>query len=71
MNPMETSAKEYLEIIEKHRTDKEEVQKLAFYSEIKGVEKIAPIDEKLLEFLLYQTDVLIRMTISVKNSEMN
>lgn len=45
-----TLPKEYLEYIEKHRTDKEEVEKLAFYSEIKGKETIAPIDEKLLEY---------------------
>lgn len=41
---------EYLEIIEKHRTDKEEVEKLAFYNDVKGKEIIAPIDEKLLEY---------------------
>ncbi len=35
--------------IEKCREDKEEIEKLAFYSQIKG-ECIAPIDEKLLEF---------------------
>lgn len=45
-----TLPEEYLEIIEKHRTDKEEVEKLAFYNEIKEKEKIAPIDEKLLEY---------------------
>lgn len=45
-----TLTEEYLEIIEKHRTDKEEVEKLAFYKEIKEKEKIAPIDEKLLEY---------------------
>lgn len=45
-----TLPEEYLEIIEKYRTDKEEVEKLSFYQEIKGKEKIAPIDEKLLEF---------------------
>ena len=45
-----TLSKEYLEIIQKYRTDKEEVEKLAFYSEIKGKEKIASIDEKLLEY---------------------
>ena len=36
--------------IEKYRTDREEVEKLAFYSEIQGKEPIAAIDEKLLEF---------------------
>lgn len=41
---------EMLETIEKHRTDKEEVEKLAFYSEVRGKEKIALIDEKLLEY---------------------
>lgn len=41
---------EYMEHINKYRTDKEEVEKLAFYSDLKGKEKIAPIDEKLLEY---------------------
>lgn len=45
-----TLPEEYLDIIEKYRNDKEEVEKLAFYKEIKGKEKIAPIDEKLLEY---------------------
>lgn len=40
----------YLEVIEKFRIDREEIEKLAFYSEIKGKDKIAPIDEKLLEY---------------------
>lgn len=39
-----------LEVLEKHRNDKEEVEKLAFYSQIKDKEKIAAIDEKLLEY---------------------
>ena len=41
---------EYMENINKCRTDKEEVEKLAFYSDLKGKEKIAAIDEKLLEY---------------------
>ena len=41
---------EMLETIEKHRMDKEEIEKLAFYQDIKGKEKIAAIDEKLLEY---------------------
>ena len=41
---------EMLEVLEKYRTDKEEVEKLALYSQIKGKEKIATIDEKLLEY---------------------
>lgn len=45
-----TLPQEYLPIIEEYRTDKEEVEKLAFYSEIKSNEKIAVIDEKLLEY---------------------
>ena len=45
-----TLSKKYLEIIEKYRTDKEEVEKLTFYSAIKGKEPIAMIDEKLLEY---------------------
>ncbi len=35
--------------IEAFRTDKEEVEKLAFYSDVKGKDKIAVIDEYLLE----------------------
>lgn len=45
-----TLPEKYLEIIEKYRTDKEEVEKLIFYNEIKGKEKIAAIDEKLLDY---------------------
>ena len=45
-----TLPEEYLQIIENYRTDKEEVERLAFYSEIKGKEEMAPIDEKLLEY---------------------
>jgi len=36
--------------IERHRTDKTEIERLALYNEVKGKEKIAPIDEKLLEY---------------------
>ena len=45
-----TLPEEYFEIIEKHRKDKDEVEKLAFYNDIKGKENIASIDEKLLEY---------------------
>lgn len=45
-----TLPNEELVHIEKYRTDKEEVEKLAFYSDIKGTETIAIIDEKLLEY---------------------
>ena len=45
-----TLPREYLQTIEEYRTDREEVEKLAFYSDIKGNEKIAVIDEKLLEY---------------------
>lgn len=38
-----------MEAIERKRSDKEEIEKLAFYSQIKG-EPIAVIDEKLLEY---------------------
>lgn len=38
------------EEIEKFRKDREEIEKLAFYREIAGKEKIAAIDEKLLEY---------------------
>ncbi|MBP3568248.1 MAG: NUDIX domain-containing protein [Lachnospiraceae bacterium] len=44
-----TLPKEMLAEIEKHREDREEIEKLAMYSQIK--EKcVAPIDEKLLEY---------------------
>ena len=39
-----------LKSIEVFRTDKEEVEKLAFYRDVKGKDKIAPIDEYLLRF---------------------
>lgn len=39
-----------LKSIEAFRTDKEEVEKLAFYRDVKGKDKIAPIDEYLLRF---------------------
>lgn len=39
-----------LKKIEAARTDKEEIERLAFYSQVKGKEKIAEIDEKLLEY---------------------
>lgn len=45
-----TLPEETLNDIEKYRTDKEEVEKLALYSEMQGKEPIAVIDEKLLEF---------------------
>lgn len=41
---------EYMDIISKSRADRDEIERLAFYSEIKGRENIAPIDEKLLSF---------------------
>ena len=41
---------EMLEEIKKKRSDKEEVEKLAFYSQIKGKESIAAIDEALLKY---------------------
>ena len=39
-----------LKSIEAFRTDKEEVEKLAFYRDVKGKDKIALIDEYLLRF---------------------
>ncbi len=36
--------------IEANRVDKEEIGRLAFYSQVKGKEKIAEIDEALLRF---------------------
>ena len=41
---------EAMQDIEAHRTDKEEVEKLAFYSDVNDKEPIAPIDEYLLRF---------------------
>ena len=41
---------ECIEKIEKNRTDREEIEKLAFYSDIKGKERIALIDEALIEY---------------------
>ena len=41
---------ECMEAIEKNRTDREEIEKLAFYSRIKKKEKIALIDETLIEY---------------------
>ena len=41
---------ECMEKIEKNRTDREEIEKLAFYSDIKGKERIALIDEALIEY---------------------
>lgn len=43
-------SKECLEVIEKSRLDKEEIEKIAFYEEVRNKEKIAKIDEKLLEY---------------------
>ena len=45
-----TLTEEYLPMIEEHRKDKEEIEKLAFYSDVKDKEVIAVIDEKLLEY---------------------
>ncbi len=39
-----------MEIIKRSSVDKEEIEKLAFYSQVKGKEPIAEIDEKLLEY---------------------
>ena len=44
-----TLSKEILTKIEKSREDKDEIEKLAFYSQVEN-ESVAPIDEKLLEF---------------------
>lgn len=43
-------SEEMLAIIEKYRTDKEEIEKLSFYRDIKKNEKISVIDEKLLQY---------------------
>lgn len=44
-----TLSTEMLAEMERNRTDKEEIEKLAFYSQVKD-ECVAAIDEKLLEF---------------------
>ena len=44
-----TLPKEWLEKIEKARKDREEIESLAFYSQVKG-NCVATIDEKLLEY---------------------
>ena len=41
---------EMMEEIEKHRTDKKEVESLTFYSKIEEKESIATIDEALLKY---------------------
>ena len=45
-----TLPEELLREIEANRTDKEEIDKLAFYSQVKGKEKVAEIDEALLRY---------------------
>lgn len=45
-----TLPEEMLEEIEKNRTDREEMEKLTFYSQIKEKESIAAIDEALLTY---------------------
>lgn len=45
-----TLRSEMLKEIEAKRADKEEIERLAFYSQVKGKEKIAEIDEALLQF---------------------
>lgn len=45
-----TLSESMLQEIENRRMDKEEVEKLAFYSQVKGKKKIAAIDEALLMY---------------------
>ena len=45
-----TLRSEMLKEIEAKRADKEEIERLEFYSQVKGKEKIAEIDEALLEY---------------------
>ena len=45
-----TLRSEMLKEIEAKRADKEEIERLGFYSQVKGKEKIAEIDEALLEY---------------------
>ncbi|MBO5351850.1 MAG: NUDIX domain-containing protein [Lachnospiraceae bacterium] len=44
-----TLPEDMLKIIEQYREDREEIEKLAFYSQVQG-ECVAAIDEKLLEY---------------------
>lgn len=41
---------EMLDVMIHKREDEEEVEKLVFYSQVMGKERIAEIDEKLLEY---------------------
>ncbi len=45
-----TLRSEMLKEIEAKRADKEEIERLGFYSQVKGKEKVAEIDETLLQF---------------------
>lgn len=45
-----TLRSEMLKEIEAKRADKEEIERLGFYSQVKGKEKIAEIDEALLRY---------------------
>ena len=45
-----TLSDEMLKEIEVNRKDKEEIEKLAIYSQVKGKEKVAEIDEALLQY---------------------
>lgn len=45
-----TLPKAMFDIIRKYRTDREEIETLRFYNEIKFRDKISKIDEKLLEY---------------------
>ena len=45
-----TLRSDMLKEIEAKRADKEEIERLAFYSQVKGKEKIAEIDEALLRY---------------------
>lgn len=45
-----TLPEEMLKEIEANRADKEEIERLAFYSQVKGKEKVAEIDEALLRY---------------------
>ena len=45
-----TIPEKMLKEIEESRADKEEIERLAFYSEVKGKEQVAEIDEALLQF---------------------
>lgn len=44
-----TLPEEYLQTVERQRTDREEIKKVALLSTIAGSEPVSPIDKRLLD----------------------